>query len=112
MRRSAIPSDIGGANVAVIGGGAIGLASAWRIAQRGAQVTVFDETLGRGASWAAAGMLAPVTEVHHGEEALLELNLASARLYGDFATELEQSTGVGVGYRRCGTLAGRPRPGR
>jgi glycine oxidase len=49
-------------------------------------------------------MLAPVTELHHGEEALLQLNLASARLYGDFAAELEQTTGDRVGYRRCGTL--------
>jgi glycine oxidase len=104
VRRSAIPSDIGGADVAVIGGGAIGLASAWRIAQRGGRVTVIDETVGQAASWAAAGMLAPVTEVHHGEEALLQLNLASARLYGDFAAELEETTGDRVGYRRCGTL--------
>jgi glycine oxidase len=49
-------------------------------------------------------MLAPVTEVHYGEEALLQLNLESSRLYTDFAAELEDVTSKPVGYRRCGTL--------
>jgi glycine oxidase len=88
----------------VIGGGAIGLASAWRIAQRGGRVVIVDDAVGRGASWAAAGMLAPVTEVHPGEEALLQLNLESSALYGDFSAELEDVGGQNVGYRRCGTL--------
>jgi len=51
----------------VVGGGVIGLGIAWRAARAGLAVTVVDETPGRGASWAAAGMLAPVTEVHYGE---------------------------------------------
>jgi glycine oxidase len=88
----------------VIGGGTIGLASAWKIAQHGGRVVVLDDAIGRGASWAAAGMLAPVTEVHHGEEALLHLNLESSRMYEQFAAELEEASGCNVGYRRCGTL--------
>lgn len=52
----------------------------------------------------AAGMLAPVTEVHYGEESLLELNVTSARRYAAFVGELEAHTGVEVRYRRCGTL--------
>jgi glycine oxidase len=91
-------------DVAIVGGGAIGLACAWRLAQRGPRVTVIDESVGRGASWAAAGMLAPVSEVHHGEEALLQLNLASSELYPNFAAELEEASGRLVGYHRCGTL--------
>ena len=47
----------------VVGGGAIGLASAWRLAQRGLEVVVCDPTPGRQATHASAGMLAPVTEV-------------------------------------------------
>ncbi|MDP9224606.1 MAG: FAD-dependent oxidoreductase, partial [Actinomycetota bacterium] len=92
-------------DVAVVGGGAIGLACAWRIAQRGPSVTVIDDSVGRGASRAAAGMLAPVTEVHYGEEALLRLNLESSRRYPSFVQELQEATGKDVGYRRCGTLA-------
>jgi glycine oxidase len=52
----------------------------------------------------AAGMLAPVGEASWGEEALLELNLASARAYPAFAAELEEVSGLRVGYRRCGAL--------
>jgi glycine oxidase len=49
-------------------------------------------------------MLAPVTEVHYGEEPLLQLNLESSARYGDFADELEDVSGKPVGYRQCGTL--------
>lgn len=92
-------------DVAVVGGGVIGLATAWRAAGAGLAATVIDPAPGRGASWAAAGMLAPVTEVHFGEEALLRLNLASARRWPAFAAALEEATGQPSGYRRCGTLA-------
>ncbi|MDP8970400.1 MAG: FAD-dependent oxidoreductase, partial [Actinomycetota bacterium] len=91
-------------DVVVVGGGAIGLAIAWRTAATGADVAVVDPQPGRGASWAAAGMLAPVTEVHYGEEALLRLNLASSRRWPDFAAELEDGSGRSIGYRACGTL--------
>jgi glycine oxidase len=91
-------------DLAVVGGGCIGLATAWRAAIAGLRVTVVDPHPGAGASWAAAGMLAPVTEVHYGEEALLRLNLSSAERYPDFVKELERDAGAGVGYRRCGTL--------
>ena len=90
--------------VAVIGGGVIGLAIAWRISSAGARVAVVDESPGRGASWAAAGMLAPVTEVHYGEEALLRLNLDSARRYPQFIAELEDFTDTDAGYRACGIV--------
>lgn len=95
----------GGANdVVIVGAGVIGLGIAWRAAQAGLGVTVVDSAFGRGASWAAAGMLAPVTEVHYGEQALLELNLAAAARWREFAAELEASAARPVGYRRCGTL--------
>lgn len=94
-----------GSDVAVVGGGVIGLACAWRLARRGASVTVFDPAPGAGASHAAAGMLAPVTEVHHGEEPLLALNLASAQLWPAFAAELVEAAGIDIGYRTDGTLA-------
>jgi glycine oxidase len=93
------------ADVVVVGGGAIGLAVAWRAAQAGMAVTVVDDAPGRGASWAAAGMLAPVTEVHYGERQLLDLNLASAARWPSFAAELEEAGGRPVGYRPGGTLA-------
>ncbi|MEV8591887.1 glycine oxidase ThiO [Streptomyces sp. NPDC052012] len=92
-------------DVLVIGGGIIGLVTAWRSAQRGLATTVVDPEPGGGAAQVAAGMLAAVTELHYGEQTLLALNLASARRYPDFAAELTEATGHDLGYRRCGTLA-------
>ena len=91
-------------DVVVVGGGAIGLASAWRLAQAGLAVTVCDPAPGSQATHASAGMLAPVTEAHYGEDALLGLNLAGARRWPEFANELEAESGQSVGYRTCGSL--------
>ena len=75
-------------DLAVAGGGLIGLSVAWRAAQRGLSVTVVDDAPGSGASRAAAGMLAPVSEAG----------------YGEFLDELAAATGVRVPLRTAGTL--------
>ncbi|MGC0332529.1 glycine oxidase [Streptomyces sp. SAI-170] len=92
-------------DVLVVGGGIIGLVTAWRAAQRGLATAVVDPEPGGGAAQVAAGMLAAVTELHFGEQTLLGLNLASARRYPEFAAELTDLTGHDLGYRQCGTLA-------
>ena len=105
--RTAASSATGGGvrpDVVVVGGGAIGLASAWRLAQRGAAVTVVDPDPGGGASGVAAGMLAPITEARMGEEGLLRLNLASWSRWPGFVAEIEEASGAGIGYRADGTL--------
>ncbi len=90
--------------VVVVGAGVIGLATAREAARRGMAVAVVDPDPGRGASWAAAGMLAPVSEVHHGEEPLLALALESARRWPAFAADLRAEVGRPIGYRTEGTL--------
>ncbi|MDQ3932421.1 MAG: glycine oxidase ThiO [Actinomycetota bacterium] len=91
-------------DVAIVGGGVVGMSIAWRTASAGAAVSVIDPSPGRGASWAAAGMLAPVTEVHYGEEPLLALNLASRARWPSFAAELEDASARSSGFRECGTV--------
>ncbi|WP_445400384.1 glycine oxidase ThiO [Streptomyces sp. LE64] len=93
------------ADVLVVGGGLIGLVTAWRAAQRGLGTAVVDPAPGGGAARVAAGMLAAVSELHPGEETLLALNTASAQAYPAFVAELSAVTGADLGYRRCGTLA-------
>jgi glycine oxidase len=92
--------------VVVVGAGVIGLACAWRCAQRGMRVLVLERSdqPGDGASGVAAGMLAPVTEAEFGEEALLRLNLAGAALWPAFAAELSERSGLDTGYRASGAL--------
>jgi glycine oxidase len=89
----------------VIGAGVIGLGIAWRLAQAGCKVSVYDRAAaGGGASRAAAGMLAAAVETEPGEERLLTLTLESQRLWPDFARELEAASGIAVEYRDEGTM--------
>ncbi|MFW6689901.1 glycine oxidase ThiO [Streptomyces sp. MAR4 CNX-425] len=92
-------------DVLVVGGGVIGLVTAWQAARRGLATAVADPAPGGGAAQVAAGMLAAVTELHYGEEALLALNLAAAERYPSFAAELAEASGRDIGYRRCGALS-------
>jgi glycine oxidase len=91
-------------DVVVAGAGLIGLSVAWRTAQRGLEVTVVDDAPGSGASYAAAGMLAPVTEAAYGEQALLRLCLTSLERYPGFVAELSRVGGQEVALRTAGTL--------
>jgi len=92
-------------DVVVVGAGLIGLATAWRLAADGIQVTVCDPTPGAQTSQVAAGMLAPVTEVEYGEDDLLALNLAGVNAWPAFAAELEELTGLSAGLHQTGTLS-------
>lgn len=90
----------------IIGGGVVGLGVGWKLAQQGETVTLLERgETGREASWAAAGLLAPATEVHFQEDRNLGLGLESMRLYGDFVAELEGFTGQKVDYQTQGALS-------
>ena len=83
----------------------IGLGIGWRLAVAGCRVDIYArDVAGRGASWAAAGMLAAGVETEPGELALHALNRASQGLWPAFARELETASGLPIGYRAEGTL--------
>ncbi len=88
-----------------VGGGVIGLACAWRAAQRGADVCVLErDRPAAGATGVAAGMLAPVGEASWGEEKLLALNLESLRRWPAFAEEIEGEAETEVEFAPRGAL--------
>jgi len=100
-------SRSGGAwpHVVVIGAGVCGLGIAWRLAQAGCTVDVFERgEAGHGATWAAAGMLAAGAEAEPGEQRLLELTRLSLAAWPDFAREVEAASGLTIDYRDQGTL--------
>lgn len=96
-------------DVVVVGGGTIGLACAWRLAERGVAVWVFAPELGGEASSVAAGMLAPVTEARPGEEESLCLGLASLARWAGLVADLERTVGSAasfesISFRADGTV--------
>ncbi len=83
-------------DAAIVGGGVIGLACAWRAQQRGLRVCVLERgEPGSGATRAAAGVLAPDPET----PGFTALARRSAQVWPAFAEELGD-----VGYTRCGSL--------
>ena len=84
--------------IRILGAGVVGLACADELLRRGHDVAVVDPAPASGASYAAAGMLSPSSEVWHGEEALLELGVRSLALWPGFAAR------IGVSLHRTGTL--------
>jgi glycine oxidase len=86
-------------HVMIAGGGLIGSAIAWRLAQRGVRVTLADAAnLGGEASPAGAGMLAPGAEFEK-PSVWLDLGAESMRLYPAFIEELQTETGIDTDFR-------------
>jgi glycine oxidase len=90
--------------VAVVGGGVIGLATAFELVDRVRECIVVDPAPGRGASWAAGGMLSPAAEAAPGEEALLPELRRAAALWPSFARRIEDESSIGVDYQVTGSL--------
>ncbi|MDE0399981.1 MAG: glycine oxidase ThiO [Candidatus Poribacteria bacterium] len=91
--------------IIIIGGGVIGLGIGWQLAKAGTAVTIYERAeVGRAASWAAAGMLAPLAEAHSEEPELLKLGCESLDRYPQWTVELEADAEMSIGYRVEGTL--------
>ena len=91
--------------IIIIGGGVIGLSIGWQLVKAGAAVTIHERgQAGRGASWAAGGMLGPIAEAHIAELDLLKLSNQSLARYPEWVDELETETEMSIGYRAEGTL--------
>jgi glycine oxidase len=89
----------------IIGGGVIGLSIARELKKRGVEkVTVLERgRVGREASWAAAGILAPQVEADADDD-FFRLCFESNRMYPALAAELLDETGIDIELSRHGTL--------
>lgn len=93
------------ADVVVVGGGVIGLSVARALAHKGVGKVVIVERgqLGKEASFAAAGMLAPQAEANEADD-FFKLCCRSRDLYPTFASELFAETGIDIELDQTGTL--------
>ncbi len=91
--------------ILIVGAGIAGLAIGWRLAQAGADIEILERgRAGRGATWAAAGMLAPGVETGAGREPLAEFARVARDAWPSFARELESASGCEIGFRQTGSL--------
>lgn len=92
-----------GFDIAIIGGGVIGLALARALAREAARIAVIDAGAEiPPATNAAAGMLAPSFE--KGAEALYALSAESLAMWPDFAAAVEEESGIDIDCRLDGML--------
>lgn len=91
-------------DVLIIGGGVIGLTTAYFLAREGVAVEVVDKgDFGQEASWAGAGILPPGNP-QHARTPFQQLRAHSAALFPTLSAELRERTGMDNGYLRCGGL--------
>jgi glycine oxidase len=88
----------------VVGAGIIGLTSAFRLTMAGYHVTLLDPAPAKGATWAAAGMLAPTAEIAPGEEENYQVQCDALERWRELARQLLSLTGRELGLHQSGTL--------
>lgn len=92
------------ADVAVVGGGVIGLSLAREASSRGLDVVLIERgRTGEEASSAAAGLLSAQSDAA-APSPFFDLALESRDLYESWVEALRQETGVDAGWRRTGVL--------
>lgn len=88
----------------VIGGGVVGLAIAFELQRRGHRVTILEKNeCGGQASGAAAGMLAPFSEIAEDPDDFFELCLESLHQYKQWITDVKEISGQEFEYTECGS---------
>ncbi len=94
-------------DVAIIGAGIIGQATAFHLANHGKTVALIDPKPASEASHAAAGMLAPIAEVQYQQQALYPLMVAAGKDWPELIEAVAARTGIdaeSLGYRHTETL--------
>jgi len=93
------------AELLIVGGGVVGLSLAWELARRGVRSLVLDQgEIGRGASWAGAGLVPPPHRAPDLNDPTCMLRARSAALYPEWSARLREETGIDNGFRVSGGL--------
>jgi len=91
--------------VVIIGAGVAGLSIGWRLRQSGVDVTVLERAQpAQGATWASAGMIAVTAEHEQAQSPEGELAHRAQTMWPEFAREIEDASGMTVGYAESGSL--------
>ncbi len=91
-------------DILIIGGGVIGLSTAWYLSGEGASVLVVEQgEIGKQASWAGAGIIPPGNP-DHAHTPIDLLRAHSSTLYPSLSAELRERTGVDNGFVICGGI--------
>ena len=89
--------------IIVVGGGVMGLSCAWRLAQGGARVTLYEKRrCGEGATLAALGALWPASPLANGEAQ--RIHRESLWAFEPFVREVEEASGARIAFKRLGRL--------
>jgi glycine oxidase len=101
-------SDVGHADVVIVGGGIIGLLTAYELVEAGAHVTIIDrQSIAKESSWAGGGILSPLYPWRY-PEAVTRLASWSQQHYAGLMQKLFDATGVETGYIKSGLLISSP----
>ena len=74
--------------ILIVGGGLIGLGIGWQMAKAGREVVIFEARKpGRGASWAAAGILSAQLQAGEPHDPLTRFQRHGQKLWPEFAAE-------------------------
>ena len=86
----------------IIGGGSVGLSTAWELSRRGFRVSLLERSrIGRATSWAGAGILPPAN-LDTATDPIDQLRGLSHELFPQWAAELKSASGIDCGFQRCG----------
>ena len=89
-------------DLVIIGGGIIGLYSAYLLAQRGIKITLIDKSdFGHESSWVAGGILTPLLPWYYSKEVLTLTANASSDYY-NLSQHLSTHTNIDIEYWKCG----------
>jgi glycine oxidase len=91
-------------DVIILGGGVIGLTTAYYLAREGVSVIICERgSIGKEASWAGAGILSP-SHPEHAQYPFDRLRAMSFVLFPDLSRELKALTGIDNEFHRCGAF--------